>query len=72
MPRKARRMSEYGFMHIIVRGIGRQLLFEDKSDYGYYHEKVYKLFLYPVLSSQGLSLYSIFPHLFLLAYHSPF
>ncbi len=36
MPRQARRMSNTGFMHIITRGIGRQLLFEDESDYCHY------------------------------------
>ena len=33
MPRVARVMSDSGYMHIIVRGIGRQLLFEDTNDY---------------------------------------
>lgn len=36
MPRQARRMSSTGYMHIIIRGIGRQLLFEEDSDYQYY------------------------------------
>lgn len=36
MPRQARRMSSTGFMHIITRGIGRQLLFEEESDYRHY------------------------------------
>ena len=36
MSRKARRLSGSGFFHIIVRGIGKQILFEEKSDYLYY------------------------------------
>ena len=36
MPRKARQVSCSGFFHVIVRGIGKQILFEDKSDYLYY------------------------------------
>lgn len=36
MPRRARNMSASGYMHVIVRGIGKQLLFEDARDYGYY------------------------------------
>lgn len=36
MPRKARRMSLSGYMHVITRGIGRQLLFEEEQDYQHY------------------------------------
>ena len=36
MPRHARHMSTSGFMHIITRGIGRQLLFEEPEDYRHY------------------------------------
>ena len=36
MPRSARRSSETGYLHVITRGIGRQLLFEDAHDYNYY------------------------------------
>ena len=36
MPRQARRMSNSGYMHIITRGIGRQLLFEEDQDYLHY------------------------------------
>jgi len=32
MPRQARRKSESGYYHIILRGIGRQILFEDDED----------------------------------------
>jgi len=33
MPRKARQKSCSGFVHVIVRGIGKQILFEETSDY---------------------------------------
>ncbi|WP_026651935.1 transposase [Butyrivibrio proteoclasticus] len=36
MPRVARLMSDSGYMHVIVRGIGRHLLFEDTHDYKHY------------------------------------
>lgn len=40
MPRRARTMSASNYMHIIVRGIGKQLLFEDDHDYLYYLKKL--------------------------------
>ena len=40
MPRQARKMSASRYMHIIVRGIGKQLLFEDVYDYRHYLEKL--------------------------------
>ena len=33
MPRMARQKSESGYYHIILRGIGRQILFEDTEDH---------------------------------------
>ena len=36
MPRTARKISSTGYMHIIARGIGRQILFESSSDYRKY------------------------------------
>ncbi len=36
MARQARELSDSGFMHVIVRGIGRQLLFEAEEDYAFY------------------------------------
>ena len=36
MARAARQLSESGYLHVIVRGIGKQLLFEDQRDYLYY------------------------------------
>lgn len=40
MPRKPRLQSEY--LHVIVRGIGRQILFEDDSDYKFFLESLKK------------------------------
>ncbi len=40
MPRQARNKSASGYMHVIVRGIGKQLLFEDEYDYKYYLKKL--------------------------------
>lgn len=36
MSRHARQVNDTGYYHVIVRGIGRQLLFEDVPDYRYY------------------------------------
>ena len=36
MARQARQMSDTGFFHVIVRGIGKQILFEEFSDNKYY------------------------------------
>ena len=33
MPRKARMPSESGYYHVVNRGIGKQILFEDEEDY---------------------------------------
>ena len=33
MPRTARQESESGFYHVIMRGIGKQILFEEPADY---------------------------------------
>lgn len=40
MPRHARNKSASGYMHVIVRGIGKQLLFEEEYDYKYYLKKL--------------------------------
>ena len=32
MPRQARALSESGYYHVINRGIGKQILFEDEDD----------------------------------------
>ncbi len=40
MPRMARTMSVSGYMHVIVRGTGRQILFEETEDYEHYLEKM--------------------------------
>lgn len=36
MARQARTTSETGYYHVIVRGIGKQIIFEDNQDYNYY------------------------------------
>lgn len=36
MARQARKMSLTGYFHVIVRGVGKQILFEDEGDYRYY------------------------------------
>ncbi|MBQ6520312.1 MAG: transposase [Anaerolineaceae bacterium] len=36
MPRQARKLSESGFMHLTIRGNGRQIIFVDKQDYLHY------------------------------------
>ncbi|MCR4788266.1 MAG: transposase [Lachnospiraceae bacterium] len=40
MPRCARKVSASLYMHVIERGIGKQLLFEDDYDYRYYLKKL--------------------------------
>lgn len=36
MPRKARKLSKSGYLHVMQRGIGKQLLFEAPDDYRFY------------------------------------
>lgn len=36
MSRPPRKVSETGYYHVITRGIGRQILFEEPNDYRYY------------------------------------
>ena len=36
MPRQARRLPYSGYSHVIVRGIGKQVLFEERQDYRCY------------------------------------
>ena len=36
MPRHARLLNASGYLHLIVRGISRQALFEEKQDYNFY------------------------------------
>lgn len=40
MTRPARIFSPSGIMHVIVRGIGRQLIFEDANDYNFFLKKL--------------------------------
>lgn len=36
MPRQPRQRSESGYLHLVVRGIGRQALFEEREDYQFF------------------------------------
>ena len=36
MPRQARKQSNSGYLHVIVRGNGKQILFEEDEDYAKY------------------------------------
>ncbi len=36
MPRKARIFSHSGYLHVIMRGIGKQILFDERSDYCFF------------------------------------
>ncbi len=36
MPRMPRKHSAFGYMHVICRGIGKQVLFEEEMDYKYF------------------------------------
>lgn len=38
MPRQARKKSESGIYHVMLRGINRQQIFEDAEDYGKFLE----------------------------------
>lgn len=42
MPRKARKKSESGIYHIMMRGINRQCIFEDEEDYEKFMETIQK------------------------------
>ena len=59
MPRRARRKSESGIYHIMLRGINRQVIFEDEEDNLKFLETLknykavsgYKLFAYCLMSN---------------------
>ncbi len=69
MPRRARRMSDYGYMHVIVRGIGRQILFEDKNDYMHYLRKLEQ---YCIETNVKVSAYCLMEnHVHLLVHGEP-
>ena len=36
MPRKARKLSSIGYYHIVIKGNGSQILFEDAADYRHF------------------------------------
>jgi len=54
MPRTARKISETGIYHVVIRGIGRQLLFEEADDY--------EQFLAILVSVKALSEYRLFAY----------
>lgn len=59
MPRKARKHAESGIYHVMLRGIDRQLMFEDQEDYFHFLEilqqchqlSCFKLFAYCLMSN---------------------
>jgi len=59
MPKKARKKSESGIYHIMMRGINRQSIFEDEEDYGKFIETLgrykeqcgYKIFAYCLMGN---------------------
>lgn len=44
MPRRARLQGRLGFYHVMVRGNGKQILFEDEADHEHYLHKLYFCF----------------------------
>ena len=42
MPRMARQTIENGYQHVIIRGIGKQILFENDADYMFFLKKLKK------------------------------
>ena len=36
MPRAPRKMSEYGYLHVYIRGVSKQILFEERKDYAFF------------------------------------
>ena len=55
MPREARKISETGVYHIILRGINRQSIFINEEDYDY--------FLYTLLRYKKISNFKIFSYI---------
>ena len=59
MPRQARRKSESGIYHIMLRGINKQVIFEDEEDNFKFLETLkkykaiseYKIFAYCLMSN---------------------
>ena len=43
MPRKSRDYGHTGYVHLIIRGIGRQTLFEDREDYQFFLARLQKI-----------------------------
>lgn len=40
MPRRAREKSSTGIYHVMLRGINRQIIFEDNEDYDKLHQTI--------------------------------
>ena len=40
MPRSARRGSKTGYLHLIIRGNNRQILFEDEEDHKFFIKRM--------------------------------
>ena len=61
MPRQARRKSESGIYHVMLRGINRQVIFEDEEDNLKFLETLknykvisgYKIFAYCLTNTRG-------------------
>ena len=54
MPRQARTLSKNGYYHVINRGIGKQILFEDEDDYTlkrYTEEEHFELICYCLMEN---------------------
>jgi putative transposase len=59
MPRKARKKSNTGIYHVVLRGINKQSIFEDKQDFRKFLETIkksrekseYKLYAYCLMSN---------------------
>ena len=68
MPRNARKKSATGVYHVVTRGIGKQLLFEDDNDYYYFLRIMYK---YKIEQGSKIYCYCLMDnHVHLLIYDS--
>ena len=65
MPRKPREKSETGIYHVIVRGIGQQIIFHEEADFQRYLEIVKKVSLESAVSILGYCLMINHVHLLL-------
>ena len=42
MPREARKISLSGYYHVIIKGIGSMLIFEEEKDYEFFLKRMWK------------------------------